>query len=69
MTEKDDLPGFHEGQPIWVMQSDGSARPGIYVGEAENATWFGGMPSVYIAYPDTKSGEAVEVDRVTARDE
>jgi hypothetical protein len=64
-----DEEGFKEGDPIWVMQADGSARPGVFVGEGEAAAWFGGPPSVYVVYPETKSGEAVEFDRVTAREE
>jgi hypothetical protein len=61
--------GFKEGDPIWVMQADGSARPGVFVGEVEAASWFGGAPSVYVAYPESSSGEAVEFDRVTPREE
>jgi hypothetical protein len=68
MAEQEE-PGFHEGQPIWVMQADGSAKPGVFVGEVDSASWFGGAPQVYVAYPETKSGEAVEFDRVTAREE
>ena len=36
--------GFSEGQKIWVTVADGSQRPAIYVGEGENASWFGGPP-------------------------
>jgi hypothetical protein len=61
--------GFKEGDPIWVMQADGPARPGVFVGEVEAASWFGGVPSVYVAYPESESGEAVEFDRVTPREE
>jgi hypothetical protein len=63
-----DQPGFQEGDPVWVMQADGSGREGIYVGEGETSTWFGGAPTAYVVYPDTKSGEAVEVDRITPRE-
>ena len=35
--------GFHEGQQIWIEQPDGSQRPGIFVGDAQNASWFGGQ--------------------------
>jgi hypothetical protein len=59
---------FREGQPVWVIQADGSQRAGEYVGGAETSAWFGGAPTVFVAYPDTKSGEAVEVDRVIPRD-
>ena len=60
---------FHKGQRIWVMQPDGSQRAAEYVGEGELSAWFGGSPTVFVVYPDTKSGEAVEVDRIIARDE
>jgi hypothetical protein len=59
---------FHEGQKIWVEQSDGSQRAAIFVGQAE-ASWFGGAPGVYVVYPDTRSGEEVSAARVVPRDE
>ncbi len=59
---------FHKGEPVWVMQSDGSQRAGEYVGVAETSAWFGGPPTVIVVYPDTRSGEAVEVDRVLPRE-
>jgi hypothetical protein len=59
---------FHKGQPVWVIQSEGEQRPAEYVGEGETSAWFGGPPTVIVVYPDTRTGEAVEVDRVIARD-
>jgi hypothetical protein len=59
---------FHKGQPVWVMQSDGSQRPAEYVGEGEISAWLGGAPRVIVVYPDTHSGEAVETDRVIPRE-
>lgn len=59
---------FHEGQPIWVIQGDGSQRAAEYVGGAETSSWFGGAPTVYVVYPDDRSGAAVEIDRVIPRD-
>lgn len=59
--------GFHEGQKVWVEQGDGSTRAAIFVGEAE-LTWFGGAPGVYVVYPDTRSGEEVDMARIIARD-
>ena len=59
---------FHEGQKIWVEQSDGSQRPSIFVGEAE-ASWFGGSPGAYVVYPDTRDGEEVAVTRIVPRDD
>ena len=59
---------FHKGQPVWVVQADGSQRAAEYVGEGELSAWFGGSPTVVVVYPDTHSGEAVETDRVIARE-
>jgi hypothetical protein len=60
---------FHRGDPVWVLEPDGSQRPAEYVGEAETTAWFGGPPRVIVVYPDAQSGEAVEVDRVIRRDD
>jgi hypothetical protein len=59
---------FHKGQPVWVIEPDGSQRPADYVGEGETSAWFGGPPTVLVVYLDTRTGAAVEVDRVIARD-
>jgi hypothetical protein len=60
---------FQKGQPIWVRQADGSDRKGVNVGEGETSAWFGGPPTVYVVYPEVESGEAVEFDRITPREE
>jgi hypothetical protein len=59
---------FHKGQPVWVIEQDGSRRAAEYVGEGETSAWFGGPPTVIVVYPDTRTGAAVEVDRVIARE-
>jgi hypothetical protein len=59
---------FHKGQPVWVIEENGSQRAAEYVGEGETSAWFGGPPRVIVVYPDTRTGEAVEVDRVIPRD-
>ncbi len=59
---------FRRGQDVWVVNPDGSRRAAEYVGEGEMSAWFGGTPTVIVVYPDTATGEAVEVDRVIARD-
>jgi hypothetical protein len=59
---------FHQGQPVWVMEADGSQRAAEYVGESETAAWFGGTPSVLVVFEDTRAGGAVEVDRVIPRE-
>lgn len=58
---------FHKGQPVWVIQADGSRREAEYVGEGEMSAWFGGAPTAIVVYPEG-AGEAVEIDRVIARD-
>jgi hypothetical protein len=58
---------FHEGQPVWVVQSDGSRRAAEYVGEGELSAWFGGSPTVIVVFPETRSGATVEIDRVIPR--
>jgi hypothetical protein len=65
MVQMDTL---REGQKIWVEQADGSQRAGIFVGEAEG-TWFGGAAGAYVVYPDTRSGEEVEIMRIVPREE
>lgn len=58
---------FHKGQPVWVIEPDGSERAAEYVGEGELSAWFGGSPSVFVVYLDTRDGAAVEIDRVIPR--
>ena len=67
MTYTGDEP-FHQGEPVWVMQADGSQTPGEYVGVRETSAWFGGPPMVIIVHPETRSAESVEMDRVIPRD-
>jgi hypothetical protein len=59
---------FHKGQAVWVIAPDGSQRAADFVGEGELSAWFGGSSTVIVVYPDTGTGEAVEVDRVIPRD-
>jgi hypothetical protein len=59
---------FHKGQRVWVIQQGGSQRAAEYVGEGETSAWFGGPPTVIVVYADTRTGEAVELGRVIARD-
>lgn len=60
--------GFKEGQPVWVIEADGSQRAAEYVGQAETSAWFGGAPLCYVVYADTRKGDAVEIDRVVPRE-
>jgi hypothetical protein len=68
MTDIGDGP-FQQGEPIWVMEADGSQRPAEYIGVRETMDrWFGGPPAVLVLYTDTRSGGAVEVARVIPRE-
>ena len=51
-----------------VSTDDFSGKVRAYVGEGELGAWFGGPPTVYVVYEDTKQGGAVEVERVIPRD-
>ena len=62
-------PGFHEGQKIWVLLPSGDQRPAIFVGEGENASWFGGPPLAYVVFADDRSGAEVQLDTIVPRDE
>ena len=59
---------FQRGDAIWVVGDDGSQRAAEYVGEGELSAWFGGAPTVYVVYEDTREGGSVEVNRVIPRD-
>ena len=59
---------FHKGQPIWVIEQNGAQRAAEYVGEGELSAWFGGSPTVLVVFEDTRTGAAVEIDRVIARE-
>jgi hypothetical protein len=59
---------FREGDPIWVEQAEGEARPAIYVGEADQASWFGGGPAVYVVFTDTRQGAEVGMAQVVRRE-
>lgn len=61
--------GFHEGQKVWVLLPDGNQRPATYVGEGENASWFGGPPLAYIVFDDDRSGTEVQLDMIVPRDD
>ena len=59
---------FEQGQKLWFHDDDGNARPVIYVGDGDNATFFGGPPLAYVVFADTRDGAEVELDRLTPRD-
>jgi hypothetical protein len=59
---------FEQGQKLWVHDPDGQDRPAVYVGDGENAAFFGGPPLAYIVFADTREGAEVELDRLTPRE-
>jgi len=61
--------GFKEGDPVWVEDGDGKHHSGVFVGDNENAGWFGSGPSAYVIHPASKSAEVVSIFRITPRDE
>jgi len=62
-----DFVGFKKGEKIWVHTEGGGQRPAVFVGDGENATFFGGPPLAYVVMEDTEEGGEVELDRITAR--
>jgi hypothetical protein len=61
--------GFQEGQKVWIIASDGSERPAVYVGPAETASWLGGPPRAYVVYADDRSRAEVALELIVPRDE
>jgi hypothetical protein len=61
--------GYHKGERVWVLGPDGSQRAAEYVGEGETSAWFGGPPTVFVVFEDTRDGAAVEISRVIPREE
>jgi hypothetical protein len=60
---------FRTGERVWVIEPDGSQRAAEYVGEGETSAWFGGPPTVFVVFEDTREGAAVEISRVVPREE
>jgi hypothetical protein len=58
---------FRKGQAVWVIAPDGSQRAAEFVGAGQLSTWFGGSSTAIVVYLDTRTGEAVDVDRVIPR--
>ncbi len=53
---------------MWVEDGDGKHHPGVFVGDNENAGWFGGGPSAYVVHPESQQAEVVSIYRITPRD-
>jgi hypothetical protein len=61
--------GFKEGQAVWVEDGEGKRHPGIFVGENESASWFGGGPTAYVLRVGGERPEVIPTFRITPRDE
>jgi hypothetical protein len=59
---------FEQGQKLWVQEPGGDVRPAVYVGDGDNAAFFGGPPLAYVVFVDTREGVEVELDRLIPRD-
>jgi hypothetical protein len=59
---------YKQGQKLWFHDDDGKDRAAVYVGDGDNAAFFGGPPLAYIVFEDTRDGAEVELDRLTPRD-
>jgi len=59
--------GFKKGDKVWVHTEGGGQRPAVFVGDGDNAAFFGGPPLAYIVMEDTDEGGEVELDRITER--
>lgn len=59
---------FTRGDPVWVEEEGGERRAGVFVGEAEQATWFGGPPVVYVVFADRHEAVSVPLARVVPRE-
>ena len=62
-------PEFKEGQAVWVEDGEGKQHPGVFVGENQNASWFGGGPSALVVHAEADHPEVVSIFRITPRDE
>jgi hypothetical protein len=59
---------FHTGQPVWVIEPDGSERPGEYLGEGQESGSLPGPPKAVIIFIDAPGAEVVEVERLRLRE-
>ncbi|HEX5192266.1 MAG TPA: hypothetical protein VFW09_05635 [Solirubrobacteraceae bacterium] len=51
-----------------MIAPDGSQRAAEFVGTGQLSTWFGGSSTAIVVYLDTRTGEAVDADRVIPRE-
>jgi hypothetical protein len=66
-TVGSDRAAFEPGEPVWVMEANGGQRGAEYLGARVASVWRGGPPMVLVVYTDSRSADAVEMDRVIPR--
>jgi hypothetical protein len=66
MTLRMSAAAFHIGQPVWVLQRDGSLRPAEYVGEASSDCPYD-QGKALVIFVDAPSHDAVDVGRLRPR--
>src|SRR5947209_18637481 len=59
---------FHIGQPVWLMEPDGSRRPCEYVGEGERSGGSPGPPEALVIYVDGPGHDVVAIERLRPRE-
>jgi hypothetical protein len=57
---------FDIGQPVWVIQRDGTLRPAEYIGEASSACRYD-QGKALVIFVDAPDHDAVDVDRLRPR--
>jgi molybdopterin-binding protein len=61
------IAAFQTGQPVWVSDPDGSARPAEYVGQRATRSSSYRGPTAFVIYLDGSGGDAVALSRVAPR--
>jgi hypothetical protein len=59
---------LEQGALVWVIEKSGARRAARYMGQSETTSWLGGKVALMVVYEDTRTGAAVDADRVVARD-
>src|SRR5436309_5284338 len=59
---------FHTGQPVWVIEPDGSRRPCEYLGQGERPGGLQGSPEALVIYVDRPGHDVVAIERLRPRE-
>lgn len=58
---------FELGEPVWVMEAGGAPRRAEFMGARIVNVWRSGPPMAFVLYTDSRTVEAVEMDRIISR--